>query len=112
MSVTLRHHVGLEDFTVEQAVGMDRQGKPTYDSPIAGECWVVREQHVARNGRGEEVQALATMYVDGEFTPMPNENDRIVIGSEELVAIIVSRVDVKELQSGALDHVELHLRNE
>lgn len=106
MSVLLRRHAGLEMVAVEEPAGIDGQGKPSYgaSSDILGR--VVCEDTVARASQGEEVKAVATIWIDGAQDPLPEENWRVTTSA--MVGIVVERQEGRVL-AGAVDHVRVKL---
>jgi hypothetical protein len=110
VSVTLKRHGKLEVVLLEQRTGVDDQGKPAFNSPVALEGRVVREQEVVRTGVGADVKIVADVWLDGAQSPLPTTDDRVEL-EDGLVGIVVFRNDGRNVQS-QLDHVSLRLRQE
>ncbi len=109
MSVFLKRHATLETMSLEEESGVDGQGMPSYASAVDIDAFVVRSDEVVRTINGEEVKVFATAHVDAEQSVLPEFNHRVTL-ADGTVAIVVMREDVKNLQRGAVDHVELKLR--
>jgi hypothetical protein len=108
--IALSRTAVLETFELEVNNGMDDQGKPNYDSPVAVDGRVVREDSVARLPNGAEVRTSVTVWCNGTEPLLPTTDDRVSF-SDGLVGIVVERVDGKTL-SGVLDHVRIKAREE
>lgn len=106
MSVLLRRHATLETVAVQEPTGIDGQGKPSYGaaSDVLGR--VVHEDTVARGSQGEEVKAVATIWISGAQSPLPAENWRVTTSA--MVGIVVERQEGRVL-AGAVDHVRVKL---
>lgn len=107
MSVLLKRHAELETVTVEPYLTVDGQGKPSYDTAAEIVGRVVREDDVARTREGDEIKSVATVWVDGEQSPLPVYNDRVTVTG--LVGIVVEHVERRTLRN-VLDHVRVKLR--
>lgn len=108
--ITLSRNAALETFELEANNGMDDQGRPNYDSPIALEGRVVREDTVARLPNGAEVKSVVTVWLNGTELPLPTTDDRVTF-ADGLKGIVVERYDGKTL-SGVLDHIRIKAREE
>ena len=115
MSVLLARHGVPETVQVEVQSGIDGQGKPAYDTAVEIDAFVRREDKVVRTAiqlmrPGEEVQHMATVWIDAAETPKPSHGDRLTL-ADGLVGSVAERKDVKTL-AGVLDHVRLKLREQ
>jgi hypothetical protein len=110
VSVLLSRSATLETFEVEANNGTDDQGRPNYDSPVAIEGRVVREDTVVMLGTGESVTSVVTVWVNGTETPLPTTDDRLTF-ADGLVGIVVEYHAGKTLND-VLDHVRVKAREQ
>jgi hypothetical protein len=109
---TLTARAGVQALTLERLAGTDGQGVPSYGSALALDGFPVREHTVVRTASGDEIAAVATVWVDaGEAPNLPDEQDRLTL-ADGFVGIVIKREDGRALGSGALDHVVVALREE
>lgn len=117
MSVLLKRHATPEDIQVQQCTGLDGQGKPTYNAAVSIKGNVLRHVAVTRSNNavlmqpGDQVDVMATVWVDGEQSRLPAENDRITL-ADGSVGIVVDFKERRWIQSGIVDHVRVKLREE
>jgi len=109
MTVTLSRRVQLETVEIEVYAGRDGQGMASYDSAVEIEARVVREDAVVMISGGTEVKTVLTLWVPGDQSPLPGDQDRITYESEAYV--VVDRKEGKTLK-GVIDHVRAQCREE
>lgn len=101
-----------ETVQVEAVTGIDAQGLPAYDSPVAIQARVVRHDTVdpagTRLGNGDLVQGIATLWVDGAAASLVALHDRVTL-ADETTGIVGDRIEARTLK-GTLDHLTLTLR--
>jgi hypothetical protein len=110
VSVILSREAALETFELEVNNGMDDQGKPNYDSPVAVDGRVVREDTVVRMPSGAEVRSAVTAWIDGEEPKQPTTDDRVTFASG-FVGIVIEVYEGRTL-GGVLDHVRIKVREQ
>lgn len=109
MSVTLQSHGAMETVGVQAQTGYDDQGKPSYGVSAPIQARVVRGDTIVRVNNGEDVLTVATLWVDGEESPLPTTDAKITC-ADGLVGIVVERMDGRSLQADELDHVRVRIR--
>lgn len=107
-----------ETLELEPFAGLDGQGLPSYSSPVEFDANVI-ERNMPSPGRefvvdtdGSRIDTPVTLYVEGDETNVPDEQDRVTIDSEPY--IVVERLTYRGLgmTRSQLDHIKLRLREE
>lgn len=114
MTVTLARHAPLESVSVQRPVAVSKsrgQGKPSYGTASVIQARVDREEDSVRALSGPDIRTFATLWVAGDQTVLPDVDDRLTL-SDGTVGIVVAREVQRTIQSNALDHVELKVREE
>lgn len=111
MSITLKRHGVLQSVSVEAVSGLDGQGKPSYGTAVVIQARVVREDSTVAKGDGSEIKTVATLWIDAEQSPFPDQEYRITL-ADGLIGIVAERVDSRGIQSGDVDHVRIKVREE
>lgn len=109
MSETLKRHSKLETVGVQAQTGYDDQGKPSYGASAVIQARVVRGDTIVRANNGEDVRTIATIWIDGEASPLPATDAKLTC-ADGLVGIVVERMDGRSLQADELDHVRVRIR--
>jgi len=110
-------HLPTETLTLEAFDGMDGQGVTDYGSPVEFAANVM-EQAAGRGFEfltlpdGSQVRTPFTLYVRGDESNAPREQDRVVIDSRNY--IVVERTAPRGLAYGRdeVDHYRLRVREE
>jgi hypothetical protein len=97
MSVVLNRHVTLETVQIEQRLGLDDQGKPTYDTPVDIDVRIIRQDRVVMRPDGTTMQLELTVWVPADAAVLPNEHDRLTYNNETFFVLQVK--DVKDRAS-------------
>lgn len=111
----------LETLELERFDSMDGQGAPSYDTAIDIEANVV-EYDASATGKGasfvtvpdgSQVHTPLTLYMRGDATVVPSEQDRITL-SDGRAFIVVEKKPVSGLRKRRTepDHYRLRLRVE
>lgn len=111
MSITLLRHATLESITLQQASGVDGQGKPTYGAGTTISGVVRRKDDVIRSTTGQEIIVNATVWLDAAQSPMPTTGDRMTL-ADGMVGIVMAADKINTLKTGVLDHVKVQLQQE
>jgi len=96
-SVVLGRHWTLETVQVEQQVGLDGQGKPTYDTPVDIEAHVTWEDRVVVERGGTFTRTALTVYVPADAAVLPVRYDRLTYDGN--VVHVLQVKDVKNRQA-------------
>jgi len=78
---------------VEVRTGVDRQGLPSFDSPIEIEAVVRRRDEQVVASDGEKIRTHLTLWIHPDETPIPEEGDRITYESEAFIVAEFKRVE-------------------
>lgn len=121
MSVMLKRRLALETVAVEPFTGVDGQGAPSYGSSVNFEARVEeRRMGDPRGGGtayvigpdGTEVHAPLTLYVPGDESNVPSEQDRLTVSGSTY--IVMERTPIRGLRAarGEPDHFRLRCSDE
>lgn len=111
----------LETLELERYISMDGQGAPSYDTTVDIEANVV-EYDAGATGKGaafvttrdgSQVHTPLTLYMRGDATVVPNEQDRITL-ADGRAFIVAEKKPVSGLRKRRTepDHYRLRLRTE
>lgn len=105
----------LETVSIEPFDELDGQGAPSYDASQDIEA-LVKDDQTGRDDQGlvvdadgSEVRITLVLWVPGDESPLPNEQDRITRGGSKF--IVLATRDVQRF-NGTTDHVKAMLRDE
>jgi len=92
-SVLLARHLTLSDLTLEVLTGVDGQGAPTYDTPVAIQARAVRENKVVDGPDGTRIMTDLMLYVPGTEAVLPNSQDRVGLGTETFIVVVTKDIN-------------------
>lgn len=68
-----------ETLSLEAFSGIDGQGKPSYDTAVSFEANVLWSDEFITTSDGSEVRVPLTLYVEGDETNVPAEQDHVEV---------------------------------
>lgn len=106
-----------EEVILEAYLGADFESAPLYASPVAilahvKECGPNNQKAFMPTPTGSMVRTPYTLYVQGDVSPLPKEQDRLTIRGELYIVALESRPRKIGLGPDQLDHVRLRARLE
>lgn len=111
MSISIQRHGRQVRVQVETLLGVDAQGRPTYNDAVLISARAVWSDVVIKAVNGSDVQTSLTLWVDGGEAMLPTTDARVTMETG-WVGIVVEKVEGRGLQTGALDHVRVRLREQ
>lgn len=100
MTILLERPDATETIELEPLVGLDDQGKPSYQqSPYSIPARVAREDHAITRPDGSTVQTKYSVWIDGKVDPLPLWHDRLTVNTlgEFRTLIVEERLEHKRL---------------
>lgn len=111
MSIAIQRHGRQVNVEVETVAGVDAQGLPAYNDPVRISARAVWSDVVVKGASGSDVQTQLTLWIDAAEALLPTSDSRVTMETG-WVGIVVEKVEGRGLQSNAVDHVRVRLREE